>query len=364
VARGAAFPYGWGVPLREVEGAVGAPWARQLGGVLDQLVVESDALADNPLGDPARRPLYVYRPPGIELDHPKGLPTVYIIQGYTGQIDMWLSRSPLEPTMIERVDAMFSARACPDAILVFVDAWTSRGGSQFINSASTGRYLDYLCDEVVAFVDGRYPTLPSRDHRGLAGKSSGGYGAMVVPMLRPDVFGALASHAGDALFECCYLPAVREVARTLRDHYDGSYEVFFERLAAADHFDFGRMGAPFEMYGYACAYSPDLSQPGRALLPFDPSTGRIVDEVWAMWLEHDPVRMAPHHADALRDMRRIYLDAGKNDEFYLDLGAQAFAQELSRIGAAYTLELFDGKHGGITYRYPGAIRELVTALVA
>ena len=349
--------------LRDVEGAVGAPWARPLGGVLDQLVVESEVLADNPLGDPARRPLYVYRPPGVELDHPKGLPSVYVIQGFTGQIDMWLSRSAFEPTMIERVDAMFTARACPDAIIVFVDAWTSRGGSQFINSASIGRYLDYLCDEVVAFVDERYPTLPSRDHRGLTGKSSGGYGAMVVPMLRPDVFGALASHAGDALFECAYEPAFREVARTLRDHFDGSYEVFFERLAAADHFDFERFAAPFEMYGYACAYSPDLSQPGGALLPFDPSTGRVVDEVWAMWLEHDPVRMAPRYADALRSMHRIYLDAGNNDEYYLDLGAQAFAQELSRIGAAHTIELFDGKHGGITYRYPGAIRELVSALV-
>jgi S-formylglutathione hydrolase FrmB len=358
----AHLPYGWGVSLKEVEGDVGAPWARPLGGVLDQLVVESEVLADNPLGDPARRPLYVYRPPGVELDHPKGLPTVYVIQGYTGQVDMWLSHPPLEPTMIERVDAMFSARACPDAIIVFVDAWTSRGGSQFINSASTGRYLDYLC-EVVAFVDGRYPTLASRDHRGLAGKSSGGYGAMVVPMLRPDVFGALASHAGDALFECCYEPEFRVVARTLRDHYRGSYEVLFEQLASADHFDYGRYGTAFEMYGYACAYSPDLSKPGGALLPFDPSTGRIVDEVWALWLEHDPVRMAPHHADALRSMHRIYLDAGKSDEAYLDLGAQAFAHELSRIGAAHTLELFDGRHGGITYRYPGAIRELVTALV-
>ena len=110
--------------------------------------------------------------------------TVYVIQGFTGQVDMWLSRAAFEPNMIERLDAMFAARACPDAIVVFVDAWTSRGGSQFINSASTGRYLDYLCDEVVPFVDERYPTLPSRDHRGLAGKSSGGYGAMVVPMLR------------------------------------------------------------------------------------------------------------------------------------------------------------------------------------
>ena len=350
--------------LREVDGVVGAPWARALAGALDQLVVESDALADNPLGDPARRPLYAYRPPGVELDHPKGLPSVYVIQGFTGQLDMWLNHSALEPNMIERVDAMFAARACPDAIVVFVDAWTSRGGSQFINSASTGRYLDYLCDEVVPFVDERYPTLAGRDHRGLTGKSSGGYGAMVVPMLRPDVFGALASHAGDALFECCYLPAFRGVVRSLRDNFDGSYEVFFEELGATDHFDFGRYGEPFEMYGYASAYSPDLTAPGRALLPFEISTGRLIDDVWALWLEHDPVRMAPRHADALRSMRRIYLDAGKGDEYYLDLGAQAFAEELSKIGAAHTIELFDGKHGGITYRYPGAIRELVTALQA
>ena len=52
--------------------------------------------------------------------------------------------------MIERLDAMFAAGDCPDAIVVFVDAWTSYGGSQFLNSTSTGRYLDYLCDEVVA----------------------------------------------------------------------------------------------------------------------------------------------------------------------------------------------------------------------
>jgi dienelactone hydrolase len=72
--------------------------------------------------------------------------------------------------------------------------------------------------------------------------------------------------------------------------------------------------------------------------------------------------MAPHHGDALRSMRRIYLDAGKRDEWFLDLGAQAFAGELERLGVDHTLELFEGKHGGIAYRYPGAIRELVLAL--
>jgi S-formylglutathione hydrolase FrmB len=358
-----AFAYGGGVGLRELDGPAGAPWARQLEGAFDQLVVQSERLAGNPLGDPVRRPLYVYRSPGVVRDPPAGgVPAVYVIQGFTGQLDMWLGRTAFEPTFVERLDAMFAAGDCPDAIIVLVDAWTSRGGSQFLNSSSTGAYMDYLCDEVVRFVDERYPTLASREHRGLAGKSSGGYGAMVVPMLRPDVFGGLVSHAGDALFECCYQRDFPVVARELRDRFDGSYEVFFERLADTDHFDFSQFGKPFEMYGYACVYSPDPSRPGDALLPFEPSTGRLVDDVWELWLEHDPVRMAPGHAGELRGMRRIYLDAGKGDEYFLDLGALAFAQQLTKLGVEHSLELFDGGHGGIGYRYPRAIRELVVAL--
>jgi Putative esterase len=348
--------------LRDVEGPPGAPWERPMHGTLDRITVESDLLADNPLGDPARRPLYVYRPPGVELDHPRPLPSVYVIQGYTGQLDMWLDRAAFEPTMIERVDALFAGGDCPDAIIVFVDCWTSFGGSQFLNSTSLGRYQDHLCDEVVAFVDERYPTAASRDHRGLTGKSSGGYGAMVVPMMRPDVFGALASHAGDALFEACYLRDFPQVARKLRDDFEGSYDVFFERLAAADHVDFDALGKPLEMYGYAAAYSPDPERPGKALLPFEIDTGRLRDDVWERWLEHDPVRMAASHTDALRSMRRIYLDAGRSDEYFLDLGAQAFSVELRALGVEHSLDLFEGKHGGLTYRYPGAIRELVLAI--
>ncbi|MGH2928049.1 MAG: alpha/beta hydrolase-fold protein, partial [Solirubrobacteraceae bacterium] len=251
---------------------------------------------------------------------------------------------------------------CPPAIIVLVDAWTSRGGSQFLNSSSTGRYLDYLCDEVVPFVDDRYPTAADRDHRGLTGKSSGGYGAMVVPMLRPDVFAGLASHAGDALFECSYLPEFPGIARLLRDDFGGSFDELLRRVAEEPTFDWGRYGGAFSMYAYACAYTPDPERPGRALLPFELGTGRLIDDVWQRWLALDPVRMAEPHAGALRSMRRIYLDAGRNDEYFLDLGARAFSDELTRLGIEHTLELFDGRHGGISYRYPRAIRELVVAL--
>jgi hypothetical protein len=348
--------------LSRVEGLPGAPWDRPLAGMLDRITVHSELLEGNPLGDPARRPLYVYRSPGVVAEGRKRFPSIYVIQGYSGQADMWLGRSAFEPTVIERLDAMFAAGDCPDAVIVFVDAWTSLGGSQFLNSSSTGPYLDYLCDEIVPFVDERYPTLPGAEHRGIAGKSSGGYGAMVVPMLRPDVFGGLASHAGDALFECCYARDFPVIVRRLRDDFGGSYDELLGRRADEPVFDWGRYGEALSMYAYACAYTPDPAHPGKPLLPFDVRTGRLVDEVWRRWLELDPVRMAEPYADALRGMRRIYLDAGRQDEFFLDLGAQAFSAELTRLGIDHSLELFDGKHGGISYRYPGAIRELVLAL--
>ena len=188
---------------------------------------------------------------------------------------------------------------------------------------------------------------------------------MVTPMLRPDVFGGLASHAGDALFECSMLPRFPHVARTLRDHFDSSYEVFHRRLGEAPAFDFNRYGEPLEMYAYAAAYSPDPADPAAPpRLPFEIRTGRLVDQVWDEWLAHDPVRMVAGHAQALQTMRRIYLDAGRSDEAFLDLGAQAVSDELHRHGIAHTLELFEGRHGGIAYRYPGAIRELILALAS
>ncbi|MGI8942234.1 MAG: hypothetical protein ACR2H7_10165 [Actinomycetota bacterium] len=130
--------------MKEINTVAGPPWERELRGRFDKLVVESEVLAGNPLGDPTRRPLYVYSPPGLETAG--SVVSVYVIQGMTGQVDMWLARSAFEPTMIERVDELFASGDCLPAIIVFVDAWTSYGGSQFINSTSTGRYMDYPCD--------------------------------------------------------------------------------------------------------------------------------------------------------------------------------------------------------------------------
>ena len=111
------------------------------------------------------------------------------------------------------------------------------------------------------------------------------------------------------------------------------------------------------------AYSPDPDHPGKVLLPFSITDARLIPDIWEQWLQRDPVRMVPHHADALRAMKRIYLDAGRQDEYFLDLGAEAVASELAKLDIPHTLELFDGRHGPAGPRYPRrVVRELVLAL--
>ena len=72
---------------------------------------------------------------------------------------------------------------------------------------------------------------------------------------------------------------------------------------------------------------------GTVRIPFDPATGRLVLEVWDRWLARDPVRMVPGHADALRGLSGIWIDAGSSDEWFLDLGAAAFQSALAAIGS-------------------------------
>ncbi len=337
------------------------PWSRELAGRLDEHELASGALRDNPLGDPDVRPLWVYVPPAYDREPGRRLPAVYLLQGLTGQLDMWRNRSAFRPTVPELVDRLFAEEGCPPALVVFVDAWTSLGGSQFLDSPATGRYHTYLCDEVVPFVDARYRTLAEAAHRGVAGKSSGGYGAMVTPMLRPDVFGGLASHAGDALFELCYLPDFREAVRALRDAYGGSYERFWEDFRSRTAFTKASDHALLNTWAMAACYS--ANEDGSVELPFEPETGMLRPEVWRRWLDRDPVRLAPERADALRGLRAIYLDAGTRDEFFLDLGAAAFRGALAALGATDVFfELFDARHGGIEYRYPLALRYLAERL--
>ena len=185
--------------------------------------------------------------PGYDDDAERRYPSVYVIQGLTGQLDVWRNRSPFRRNFPELADDLFARGDAPPVIVVWVDCWTSLGGSQFLDSPGTGNYLTYLCDEIVPFVDERYRTIADRDHRGIQGKSSGGYGAMVRPDAPPGPVG-WTRHA-------CRRRAVRDVlpARSSASplacsaiEYDGSFDAFWKDFRSRPAFSKRRRRPPAE----------------------------------------------------------------------------------------------------------------------
>ena len=72
--------------------------------------------------------------------------------------------------------------------------------------------------------------------------------------------------------------------------------------------------------------------------------------------------MAVSHAPALADMRMIHLDAGSEDDFFLDLGAQALSDTLSALHIGHSFELFVGDHDAADQRLIQTVGELSRAL--
>ena len=245
---------------------------------------------------------------------------------------------------------------------MFVDAWTSLGGSQFVDSPGTGRYHTYLCEDVVPFVDANYRTLDDPAHRGVQGKSSGGFGAMITAMLRPTCSGASPHTPATPSTSAATCRSSPQAYRTLRDHYDSSFEEFFADMATRPALSRRSDGEVVMTWAMAACFSAD--EDGTVRVPFDLRTGRIDEAVWARWLAWDPVRMVPLHAPALRSQRAIWVDAGRGDDYNLDVGAEAFVAELAAIGVTdVAFELFEGTHAAIEYRYPLSLAYLAERLL-
>ncbi|MFN6962264.1 MAG: alpha/beta hydrolase [Pyrinomonadaceae bacterium] len=312
---------------------------------------ESEVLRGNPLGDPHEREVIVYTPPGYESGDDR-LPVVYVLSGFTGRGRMMLNDSAFAPTFPERLDRLIAAGTIRPMIAVLPDCFTYYGGSQYINSTATGRYEDHLTAEIVPFVDENFRTLATRDARAVMGKSSGGYGALVMGMRHADVFGLVASISGDAYFEYCYLPDLPKAFRAIKGDAAALVEKMWNDEKKSKH-DFPGLN----VIGMSACYSPTLD--GGFDLPFDLDTGELRPEVWQRWLAHDPVRMVKKYADALRSLRLLFLDAGTRDEFALDIGARILSERLGAHGVEHIREEFDDGHFNVSYRYDRAL-ELVS----
>ncbi len=326
-----------------------------LSGELTYLVHESEALRDNPLGDPAVRELPVYLPPGARDD----LPLVAVLAGYGGNGRSALHGTPWDPSFPERYERLLRDGRCAPCAFVFPDGFTRFGGSQYVNSNATGRYEDWLVDEVFPFVEDVCGVGGRPARRGLMGKSSGGFGALHAGMRRPGVFGALVSHSGDADFELGYKPEFGRLLEQLDRH--GGVREFVAAFEAAPKKS-SALFVAMSVFAMAACYSPDASEPFGVDLPFDLRTGRLREHVWARWLEHDPVVLAAERGHVLRDCALVFVDAGLSDEYHLQFGARQVVSALRKHGVDVVHEEFDGGHMGVSYRYESSLPRITEAL--
>lgn len=325
-----------------------------------RVVVEQiahDALRDNPLGDPWIRSIPVYLPPGYDAgDH--RYPVIYWLHGFGGTGIGQITPHPWTPSLPELMDRVIRDGAAP-ALLVMADGWTRYGGSQYVNSSANGRYEDAV-RELVGHVDSRFRTLASADHRGIDGKSSGGYGALALGMRNPDLFGGMASHSGDLYFEACFQVGFWKAADTVRKH--GGLAAFLAAFERAPKKPEEMTRALATLVAMAMAYSPNPDGPHGFDLPIDLETGEIVEAVWARWQAQDPVRMVERCAEGLRAMRLIYFECGSRDQFNGHFGARMLHRRLEQLGLAHEYQEFDDDHSGVNYRYVESLRRLCTAL--
>jgi hypothetical protein len=281
------------------------------------------------------RPLFVRAP----ADGSRTYPTVYVLHAHMRSAQSWFNVTPFERSYPEEIDALD-----PQCVVALVDGWTELGGGQWIGEVGA-----YLRDAVVPFVDGHYPT---NGLRGLQGKSSGGYGAIVHALERPDLFQAFAAHAADALFDVTLAHGFAPAARALRDRTPEEFWASFDGLRSRDD------ALIVELTACARAF-------GDGTLPFDLETGAVDEERFAAWLEHDPVRLVARRREAVASLRGGWVEAGRGDEYFLDLAAAALRRALLAADLPeerLRFELVEGGHGGQSHRYPVSLAWLVERL--
>ncbi|MBS0386786.1 MAG: enterochelin esterase [Proteobacteria bacterium] len=325
-------------------------------GEVHRLLHKSDVLQGNPLGDPATRELIVWTPP--DWKPAESLPILVDLKGYMSSALAHANWSPTSENVPERLDRLAS-EGMARAVVVLPDCFTKLFGNQYLNSAGSGRYADYICDEIVPLVESKF-NCGGKGRRGVFGKSSGGYGAAWHGLHRADFWDAISINSGDMGFDALYIPALLDDLTLLAKH-DNSIEKLWTSTLAKKKSSFREQVAMMD-FAQSAFYDPDPTQFLNMRLPLDPYTGEFIPERWANWMAHDPVVMFDEKGSELKKLKLIYMDCGDHDNFRIHLGMRRFVKKLKAAGIAHTYEEFDDDHMDVDYRMDVFLPLLARAL--
>lgn len=322
---------------------------------------ESRLLEGNPLGDSHVRHVPVYLPPGHEDASGRRYPVLFALAGFTGTGRSYLNLDWWQPDLPTQLDRLIERGALDPVVVVMVDSMTALGGNQYVDSEAVGPWARHVTEELVPWAERTLPVLEGREHRGVFGKSSGGYGSLMMGLEHADVFSGVACHSGDCYFEYCYAPDFPKAADGLASV--GGLGPFLEGVRRRKWPKFpSSLFAALNITAMAHFYSPNADAPHGVDLPFDERTGARRPDVLARWARRDPVEIAAAHVADLNRLSHLWIECGTRDEFHLHHGARILSSRLTELGVDHVHEEFDDDHRSLSYRYDVTLPPLVRAL--
>ncbi|MGZ5786545.1 MAG: alpha/beta hydrolase [Ramlibacter sp.] len=324
-------------------------------GTVHRLMLDSEVLKTNLLGESNRRIVDVYVPHGHDG---RSLPLLVDVVGFTAGGPVHTNWKNFGENLPERLDRLIAEGHMPPVAVAFPDCFTKLGGNQYVNSVAMGRWDDFLRTEAVAAVEAKFG-CGGAGRRGIFGKSSGGYGAMVHALLHPDFWSAAAVHSGDMGFELLYRHEFVPVLRALAKQPDIGQRVdaFWQARKPKDSDIHILM-----ILAQAASFDPDPTARYGVRLPVTLDTCEIIPERWANWLAWDPLTLAEQHGPGLKALKSLYIDCGDVDQYNLVYGARRMHKRLTALGVQHVYEEFDDDHTAVDYRMDVSLPMMAKAL--
>jgi S-formylglutathione hydrolase FrmB len=213
----------------------------------------------------------------------------------------------------------------------------------YSNSPTTGDWEAFNTEDLINYIDGHYRTIASRESRGLAGHSMGGYGTLRIGMKHPELYAAIYP-----MSSCCLMNnqfAARGGAPAAKE---GDAKAFTPPPpdkggdAAKGKGKGGRGGAGGgTTFALAAAWSPNPMNPPQF---FDLPTkdGQVVPAIAAKWLANSPLAMVDQYSSNLKKYKAFMMDCGLQDS--LEPSNKEMHETLTRLGVPHTYETYEGDH--------------------
>jgi len=298
--------------------------AQDAPGKIVSRIINSNYL-QNTGGENPNRKISVYLPPGYEQSTQR-YPVIYYLHGFMGT-------DSISPGMKAILDMGISQRKIRPFLLVISDQYTLFEGSFYSNSSLTGNWSDFTARELVAYMDKNFRTIADKEARGIGGHSMGGYGAIKLGMLYPDVF------------NCVYAlsPGLLAFVKEFGPNSNSFKEL--GRIKTTD--ELKKSYYPRVIVAVARAWSPNASNPPFYCdLPFTYNGDSLLvnNMVVDKWNQNMPVYMVDKYADNLRKLKAIKFDWGRNDASRFPIQCGMLSQKLENLGIAHFTEEYIGDH--------------------